>query len=220
MFEASTHSPIFTSNQIEYSSAMSVPTAPTTIYYATFPPSSDHPSPNSVIPTVPPCDTTQCNGRNSRSSLDAFQLEHHRPAKMLKREEAAWTCPVSSKASQRSSSTINDRLQPIVERIQMGYQRVDGKNPISLAVSTILVFQKKLHCNPLLTIWFLYLSRRLQILPCHICLPVPKPWKQWCNRQRLDHIVLGTLIPVEHPKLDGPLPCTIRFPNVHLVPIM
>jgi hypothetical protein len=131
------HSPNLTSNQVDYASIMSVPTVPTTIYYATFPPPSDHPSPNSVIPTVPPCDIIQNNRRNS--TLEGFQLEQHRPAKMPKRDEAVWSCPVSSRASQKSSSTISARVQPIVERIQMGCQRVDGKNPISLAVSINLI---------------------------------------------------------------------------------
>jgi hypothetical protein len=115
---------------------MSVPSVPTTKHYASFPPSSDQRSPNSVIPSVPPYDVIQKNDRNSTS--DPFQLEQHRPAKMPKRDEAAWACRVSSSASHRTGATINERLQPIIERIQMGYQRVDRKNLISLAVSNVL----------------------------------------------------------------------------------
>jgi hypothetical protein len=134
MTKSSTLSSNFFSSQIGYSSIMSVPTVPTTIYHASFPPSSDHSSPNSVIPTVPPCEIIQ--NRDRIRTFDGFQLEQNRPTKMPKPDEAAWVCPVSSKGLRRCSSDIKDRVQPILERIQMGCQRVDGKNPISLAVST------------------------------------------------------------------------------------
>ncbi|KAG7374646.1 tyrosine/nicotianamine aminotransferase [Nitzschia inconspicua] len=99
------------------------------IYRSTFPPSQfpaqdEHPSPNSVIPTAP--------YKHDPTNLDVFQLEH-RPVKMQKRDDA-WICPVSSKASQ-SKKSVKDMVQPIVEMMQLGCHRPDGKNPISLATA-------------------------------------------------------------------------------------
>lgn len=113
--------------------------APTTVYYTTFPSSmtsqeqqqqEQHPSPNSVIPTVPPHQINE----NGKTILDVLQLETQRPVKMQKGNES-WTCPVSAKASLKTNS-IKDLVQPIMEQLQMGCHRPDGKNPISLAVSS------------------------------------------------------------------------------------
>lgn len=45
-----------------------------------------------------------------------------------------WICPISAKA-QRTKSCLQDSIRPIASKIQMGFQRIDRKDPISLAVS-------------------------------------------------------------------------------------
>jgi hypothetical protein len=124
-------------NRIHSTTVTTMPiTEPTTIYYTAFPSSPDQQqhSPNSVIPIEPLQRGTTNDGK---TALDAFQLEH-RPLKMQRRDDGAWVCPVSFKAS-RNTTSVKEMVQPIVEQMQMGYQRPDGKNPISLAVSRFMM---------------------------------------------------------------------------------
>jgi hypothetical protein len=120
--------------QYQTTTATTMPTA--TIYYTNFPSSIakaddddsgntiEISSPNSVIVTLPITNSFEpvCIGR---------------PAKMLRRNsETEWKCPVSAKASQTITSSVQNTIQPIVEKIKLGIHRKDGKNPLSLAVST------------------------------------------------------------------------------------
>ncbi len=53
-------------------------------------------------------------------------------------DEEAWICPASAK-SIRTINPIRAIVDPIVQNIQTGEQRGDGKDLISLAVSTLSI---------------------------------------------------------------------------------
>jgi hypothetical protein len=70
------------------------------------------------------------------------------PAKIQKIEDedtttttttTPWICPSSIKASRTGeNNSMQQIIKPIIEEIKPGYQRSDNKDPISLAVSSLL----------------------------------------------------------------------------------
>lgn len=103
--------------------ATTIPT--TAVYYSTFPP-KEAGSPNSVIPTAPCAEGVK--------RLQPIQLSQIAKSPKIQRDE--WVCPVSSRAD-KTNSSAKDLIQHIVDEVKLGYQRNDGKNPISLAVGTV-----------------------------------------------------------------------------------
>lgn len=51
-------------------------------------------------------------------------------------DDDEWVCSVSAKA-RRTNSCLQDAIRPIASKIQMGFHRIDRKDPISLAVSNL-----------------------------------------------------------------------------------
>jgi hypothetical protein len=72
------------------------------------------------------------------TKLEPMLLGEQRPFKLQKKEETGWTIPVSATAS-KTNHSARDLVQPIVDEIKLGMHRLDGKNPISLAVSYALL---------------------------------------------------------------------------------
>jgi len=109
----------------------------TIIYYKAFPLSSSDgalSSPTSVAASVPMHD----NNKNDIANMDAISLG--RPAKIRKviQEEPSWICSTSSMAirTKGNNNSIQNIIQPIVDEIKPGFQRIDEKEPVSLAVSS------------------------------------------------------------------------------------
>lgn len=108
----------------------------TTIYYKTFPlfKHNASPSPTSV-PVTPPMGSS-----NAKRNVGMESITLGRPAKLQKlqvegkEEEKAWICPSSAKASQTGKIvSIKQIIQPIIDDIKLGSQRIDNKDLISLA---------------------------------------------------------------------------------------
>ena len=120
----------------------------TIIYYKTYPLSSSDgalSSPTSVAASVPMHD----NNKNNIATMDAISLG--RPAKIRKviQEEPSWICSTSSMAirTKGKNNSIQNIIQPIVDEIKPGFQRIDEKEPISLAVSSDTQRKRKLLCK-------------------------------------------------------------------------
>ena len=128
----------------------------TIIYYKTFPLSSSDgalSSPTYVAASVPMHD----NNKNNIATMDAISLG--RPAKIRKviqeepswifQEEPSWICSTSSMAirTKGKNNSIQNIIQPIVDEIKSGFQRIDEKEPVSLAVSSNAQRKRKLLCK-------------------------------------------------------------------------
>ena len=121
----------------------------TIIYYKTYPLSSSDgalSSPTSVFAaSVPMYD----NNKNNIATMDAISLG--RPAKIRKviQEEPSWICSTSSMAirTKGKNNSIQNIIQPIVDEIKSGFQRIDEKEPVSLAVSSDTQRKRKLLCK-------------------------------------------------------------------------
>eukprot|EP00529_Nitzschia_sp_RCC80_P012082 CAMPEP_0113453122 /NCGR_PEP_ID=MMETSP0014_2-20120614/7197_1 /TAXON_ID=2857 /ORGANISM="Nitzschia sp." /LENGTH=558 /DNA_ID=CAMNT_0000344511 /DNA_START=111 /DNA_END=1787 /DNA_ORIENTATION=+ /assembly_acc=CAM_ASM_000159 len=107
-------------------------------------------SPTSVIGQIMPSSSSSSHHRRD-DSLQGFVLEGNEPqvegksttytATSNKRKSCGgdneavdeeWVCPISAKA-RRTKSGVQDAIRPIASKIQMGFQRIDRKDPISLA---------------------------------------------------------------------------------------
>jgi hypothetical protein len=111
----------------------------TIIYYKTFPLSSADgalSSPTSVAASVPMIGSNDAN--DAAAIMEPISLG--RPAKIRKviQEEPSWICSTSSKANRTKgkNNSIQNIIQPIVDEIKPGFQRIDEKEPVSLAVSS------------------------------------------------------------------------------------
>jgi hypothetical protein len=78
--------------------------------------------------------------------LTKDNIEQQHQQKKRKCDE--WVCPASAK-SRRTMNPIRSVIDPITRNIKLGYQRADGKDPISLAVSQHFVTQKISLCHAL-----------------------------------------------------------------------
>jgi hypothetical protein len=115
------------------------------IYYKTFPLSSSDgamSSPTSVAASVP------MNGDDKHHIANMEAITLGRPAKIRKviQEEPSWICSTSSMAirTKGKNNSIQNIIQPIVEQIKPGFQRIDEKEPVSLAVSSDTQRKRKL----------------------------------------------------------------------------
>ena len=87
--------------------------------------------PSSMTPSsmAPPCISEEKAEHNDCKDKKINGTERKRP-----RINEPWVCPASKKCRQ-TSNPVQSIVEKVTKRIRSGYQRVDRKTPLSLAVS-------------------------------------------------------------------------------------